>query len=126
MPHSFDNSKPIYVQVREILEDMILKEQIKEGEQAPSSTQLAKFYKINHITVGKGVNQLVDEDILYKKRGVGMFVAEGAKEKLISHHKQQFIKEYVQPLLAEAEKLELTDKEIVRLIKQEKGSESFE
>lgn len=120
---SFDDSKPIYLQVRERLEDMIVKEQIAESEKAPSTTQMAKFFKINHITVSKGVNQLVDEEILYKKRGIGMFVAEGAREKLLHRRKQTFVKEFVHPMLEEAEKLELTEKEIKKFIDQEKGSE---
>lgn len=123
LAHSFDDSKPIYIQVRELLEDMIVKGQLKEGEQAPSSTEMSKFYKINHITVGKGVNQLVDEGILFKRRGIGMFVAEGARDKLLKNRRQTFVEEYVRPLIDEAEKLDLSEEEILKLINQEKGSE---
>lgn len=123
LAQSFDESKPIYIQVRERLEDMIVKGQIEEGEQAPSTTQLSKFYKINHITVGKGVNQLVDEGVLFKKRGIGMFVSEGAKNKLLDNRRQTFVAEYIRPLLEEAEKLDLTQEDVMNFIKQEKGSE---
>lgn len=123
LPQSFDDNKPIYIQVRERLEDMIVKGQLEEGEQAPSTTQLSKFYKINHITVGKGVNQLVEEGILFKKRGIGMFVSEGAKEKLLENRRQTFVAEFIQPLLEEAEKLGLTQEEVANMLKQEKGSE---
>ncbi|WP_425541702.1 GntR family transcriptional regulator [Alkalibacterium iburiense] len=123
MPQSFDDSKPIYIQVRERLEDMIVKGQLEEGEQAPSTTQLSKFYKINHITVGKGVNQLVDEGVLFKKRGIGMFVSDGAKEKLLENRKKTFVAEYIHPLLVEAEKLGITKEELSNMLKQEKGSE---
>lgn len=123
LAQSFDESKPIYIQVRERLEDMIVKGQIEEGEQAPSTTQLSKFYKINHITVGKGVNQLVDEGVLFKKRGIGMFVSEGAKNKLLDNRRQTFVAEYIRPLLEEAEKLDLTQEDVMKFIKQEKGSE---
>lgn len=85
-----DQDKPIYVQIREKIEDQIVDEQLKEGEQAPSTNQLVSFYKINHATVSKGVNQLVEEGILFKKRGIGMFVAEGAREKLIQKEKMLF------------------------------------
>lgn len=120
----FDQDKPIYIQVREKIEDQIINYQLKEGEQAPSTNQLVNFYKINHATVSKGVNQLVDEGILYKKRGIGMFVAEGAREKLIQKRKRTFIEDYIVNLVQEAEKLGITEKEIVSYIKQVKGRES--
>lgn len=120
----FDQDKPIYIQVREKIEDQIINYQLKEGEQAPSTNQLVNFYKINHATVSKGVNQLVDEGILYKKRGIGMFVAEGAREKLVQKRKRTFIEDYIVNLVQEAEKLGITEKEIVSYIKQVKGRES--
>lgn len=123
LAHSFDDNKPIYIQVRERLENMIVTGQLKEGEQTPSSTEMSKFYKINHITVGKGVNQLVDEGILYKKRGIGMFVEKGARERLLENRRQTFVKEYIRPLMDEADKLDMTNEEILRLIKEEKGRE---
>lgn len=121
MKQSFDQNKPIYVQVREIIEDQIIKEQIQEGEQIPSTTQLVNFYKINHITVSKGVNQLVEDGILYKKRGIGMFVAEGAREKLIKKRKASFVNDYVVKLVEEANKLGITEEEVISYIKKVKG-----
>ncbi|GFZ80530.1 GntR family transcriptional regulator [Compostibacillus humi] len=121
MSKYFDPDKPIYVQVREKIEDQIINRQLQEGDQAPSTNQLVSFYKINHATVSKGVNQLVDEGILYKKRGIGMFVAEGAREKLIQKRKESFMEDYVVKLVQEAEKLGITEEEMVSLIKQVKG-----
>lgn len=121
MSKYFDPDKPIYVQVREKIEDQIINRQLQEGDQAPSTNQLVNFYKINHATVSKGVNQLVDEGILYKKRGIGMFVAEGAREKLIQKRKQSFMEDYVVKLVQEAEKLGITEEEMVDLIIQVKG-----
>ncbi len=118
----FDQDKPIYLQIREKIEDQIVDNQLKEGDQAPSTTQLVSFYKINHATVSKGVNQLVEEGILYKKRGIGMFVAEGAREKLIQKRKEDFMDNYVIALVKEANKLEITDQELFELIKKCKGS----
>ncbi len=118
----FNQDKPIYVQIREKIEDQIVNDQLKEGEQAPSTNQLAAFYKINHVTVSKGVNQLVEEEILYKKRGIGMFVAEGAKEKLITKRKDAFKDAFIVGLVLEAEKLGISESEIVEYIKQVKGS----
>ncbi|QCR32245.1 GntR family transcriptional regulator [Lysinibacillus sp. SGAir0095] len=122
MSNFFDQDKPIYLQIREKMEDQIVNNQLKEGDQAPSTTQLVNFYKINHATVSKGVNQLVEEGILYKKRGIGMFVAEGAREKLIQKRKDAFKENYVVGLVQEANKLGITDQELFDLIKKCKGS----
>ena len=117
----FDQDKPIYLQVREKIEDQIVNNQLHEGEQAPSTNQLVSFYKINHATVSKGVNQLVEEGILFKKRGIGMFVAEGAREKLIQKRKDAFVDEYIVKLVQEADKLNISETEIIELIKKVKG-----
>lgn len=118
-----EHDKPIYIQIREKIEDQIVNNQLKEGDQAPSTNQLVNFYKINHATVSKGVNQLVDEGILYKKRGIGMFVAEGAKNTLIQKRKDAFVDDYIVGLVLEAEKLGINEDEIVKYIKKVKGSE---
>ena len=122
MSNSFNNDKPIFIQVREIIEDQIVNGLLMEEEQAPSTNQLVSFYKINHTTVAKGINQLVDEGILYKKRGIGMFVSAGAKDKLIDKRKKAFSDEYVVPLVQEASKLGISINEIINLINQVKGS----
>lgn len=118
--NQLDSDKPIFIQVREMIEDQIVNDQLKEGDQAPSTNQLVQFYKINHATVSKGINQLVEEDILFKKRGVGMFVMEGAKKKLIQKRKESFMDNYVIGLVQEAEKLKVSEQEIFDLIKQAK------
>jgi len=122
LSNHFDSNKPIFIQIRERIEDQIVNNQLIEGDQAPSTTQLVNFYKVNHATVSKGVNQLVDEGILFKKRGVGMFVAEGAKTKLVEKRKELFVDNYVLGLVEEADKLGISEKEIVQLIKKVKGS----
>lgn len=119
MPNTLNDKLPLYIQVRNRLEDMIVKGQLNEGDQTPSTTQLAEFYKINHITVGKGVNQLVEEGVIYKKRGIGMFVAEGAREKLLSSRRKKFAADYVRPLLKEADKLDLSKEEVAQIFKEE-------
>jgi len=120
----FDHDKPIYLQIREKIEDQIVNDQLKEGEQAPSTNQLVSFYKINHATVSKGINQLVEEGILFKKRGIGMFVAEGAKGMLVQKRKDAFVDDYIVGLVREAEKLGITENEIVQLISKVKRSDS--
>lgn len=120
MANLLDSNKPIYLQIREKIEEQIVKDLLKEGEQAPSTNQLVNFYKVNHQTVSKGVNQLVDEGILYKKRGVGMFVAEGAKERLIEKRKEAFIENFVVAMVREARILGISDDELLELIKRVK------
>lgn len=119
MANQLNDKQPIYVQIRNLLEDMIVKGQLKEGEQTPSTAQLSEFYKINHITVSKGVNQLVDEGILLKKRGLGVFVAEGAREKLLEKRRQAFVADFIRPLITEANSLNLNEDEVFQWIKQE-------
>lgn len=120
MANLLDSNQPIYLQIREKIEEQIVKDLLKEGEQAPSTNQLVNFYKVNHQTVSKGVNQLVDEGILYKKRGVGMFVAEGAKERLIEKRKEAFIENFVVAMVREAKILGISDDDLLELIKRAK------
>lgn len=112
------SDKPIYIQIRERIEDQIVNGQLQEEEQAPSTNQLVNFYRINHATVTKGVNQLVEEEILYKKRGLGVFVATGAREKLLAKRRKAFIDEYVMPLVEEATKLGIPKDEVIAHIQQ--------
>lgn len=123
MKKKLDDSKPIFLQIKDRIEDQIVNNQLKEHDRIPSTTQLVNFYKINHLTVAKGVNLLVEEGIVYKKRGVGMFVAEGAREKLLKKRRKLFVDEYVLPLVEEADKLGITEQEIFNLIREMKGSE---
>ncbi|MGG6311392.1 GntR family transcriptional regulator [Paenibacillus macerans] len=120
MSPSFDDKKPIFLQIKELVEDQIVNDQLKEHEQIPSTTQLVQFYKINHLTIAKGINLLVDAGILYKKRGVGMFVAEQAKEQLLEQRKERFLDEYVLPMLREAAKLGIAENDMYLLMKQAK------
>lgn len=126
MKVNFEADKPIYVQVRERIEDQIIKRQLRDDEQAPSTNQLVNYYKINHATVSKGINQLVEEGILYKKRGIGMFVAAGARDKILEKRRQSFVEDYIVTLVQEANKLDMTTEDILQLINQVKGSEQHE
>lgn len=124
MVNPTDSAKPLFLQIRELIEDQIVNDQLKEGDQAPSTNQLVNFYKINHATVSKGITQLVNEGILFKKRGIGMFVAEGAKKTLVQQRKKAFVDNYVTGLVQEAEKLGITEQEIIELIKSTKGRDA--
>lgn len=111
-----DETKPIYVQIAEAIEDEILKNILKEGDQVLSTNQFASIYQINPATAGKGINMLVDEGILYKKRGIGMFVAEGSKKMIIEKRKNSFYQEYVIKMLSEAQKLDISKEELIQMI----------
>ncbi len=126
MGQSFDNSKPIFLQIKERIEDQIVNKDLKEDEQIPSTTHIVHFFKVNHLTVAKGINILVDEGIIYKKRGVGMFVAAGAREKLLQKRKETFADSYVTPMLQEAKKLGLTDRELMNIINKIKECDFIE
>ena len=90
MVFTMDDSRPIFLQIAEHIEDDIIEGRLQEESQVPSTTQFASFFKINPATAAKGVNLLVDENILYKKRGIGMFVATGAKARLMEKRKESF------------------------------------
>lgn len=91
---------------------------IKAGERVPSTNELAKHYQINPATARQGMNELVAENILQIKRGVGMFVTEDAKEILIEQRKQTFYEKYIVPLQNEANKLQITDEQVYELLKK--------
>lgn len=123
MSHSIDDSQPIFQQIARRIADDIINGTTKEGEQVPSTNQFAKHYQINPATAAKGINLLVEQEILFKKRGVGMFVAEGAKEILLKERKVEFYERYIVPLLQEAEYLQLSKTQIKQLI-DEGGNET--
>jgi DNA-binding transcriptional regulator YhcF (GntR family) len=111
-----DDSRPIFLQIAEAIENDILAGSLPEEGQVPSTNEFAAFYRINPATAGKGVNLLVDEGILYKKRGIGMFVATGSQARLATKRRDQFEAEFVRPLIAEAAKLGLTKTQLVSMI----------
>jgi len=113
-----DDSKPIFQQIAELIEDDILRGALPEESQVPSTNQFAAYYRINPATAAKGVNLLVDQGILYKKRGIGMFVATGAREALMEKRRKQFYDQFVAAMLAEAEKLGITREELVEMIRR--------
>ncbi|TNJ60157.1 GntR family transcriptional regulator [Paenibacillus hemerocallicola] len=118
MSFLIDDSRPIFVQIAERIEDDIIKGVLPEESQVLSTNQFAAFYKINPATAAKGVNLLVDEGILYKKRGIGMFVAEGARAKVIEKRKEQFFEEYVVTMVREAKKLGISAEQLTDMIRR--------
>ncbi len=116
MKLELNDHEPIFIQISKAIEDEILCDSIKEGMQVPSTTELSKFYKINPATVLKGVNILVNREILFKKRGIGMFVSKGAKEIIKKGRKENFKEIYLKDLIGEAKKLGITKEELLDMI----------
>jgi GntR family transcriptional regulator len=110
--------KPIFIQIAEAIEDAIVTGVFPEQSQIPSTTEISVSYKINPATVLKGMNILVDEGVIYKKRGLGMFVSPGAGEKIRFKRKTQFYDQYVDRMLSEARKLGLGKQEIIAMIER--------
>lgn len=113
-----DDSRPIFMQIAEKIENDIIEGVLPEESQVPSTNQFAAFYQINPATAAKGVNQLVDQGILYKRRGIGMFVKEGSRGVLVEKRKEQFYDQYVLSMLREAEKLGITKDELSNMIRK--------
>ena len=118
MDLDFESEKPIYLQISEQIEDEIFTGAFKEETQIPSTTEISVSFKINPATVLKGMNLLVEEGMIYKKRGVGMFVSSGAQEKIRMKRKDQFYQRYIENLVAEAKKLGLSKEQILELIER--------
>lgn len=116
-----DDNRPIFVQIAELIENDIIDGTVPEETQVPSTNQFAAFYSINPATAAKGVNLLVEQGILYKKRGIGMFVAAGARSELTNKRRQQFYEQYVAAMIREAAKLGITTEQLSEMIR--KGDE---
>lgn len=108
--------KSIYLQISEMIENDILRDILQEEERVPSTNELAHLYTINPATAAKGINILVDAGVLYKKRGIGMFVATGAKKAIQMRRKEQFYDNYVKTLVTEAESLGISREELLSMI----------
>ena len=110
--------KPIFIQIAEQLEDSIFTKVFPEETKIPSTNELSSLLNINPHTVLKGMNLLVDEEIIYKKRGLGMFVKKGAVNKILLKRQSQFYEQYVAALIQEASKLHMKKEEIISLIER--------
>lgn len=112
-----EEGRALFLQIAESVEDSIVDGSLAEEAQAPSTNELAAFYRINPATAAKGVAMLVDKGVLYKRRGIGMFVAPGARDRVLAERRGLFADRYVDPLLAEARKLGLDADDLTRLIR---------
>jgi len=115
-----DESRPIFIQITEHVENEIIEGSLAEGDQIPSTNELAAFYRINPATALRGVNRLVDDGIVAKRRGIGMFVTPGARARLIERRRADFATEYIRPLIIEAEKLGIDLDALAGLLRAER------
>ena len=120
MNEFLSKEKSIYIQISEMIENDILRDILLEEEKVPSTNDLAKMYTINPATAAKGVNILVDSGVLYKKRGIGMFVSEGAKEMITKRRKAEFYDNYVKAIVEEAISLGITRADLIKMIDEAK------
>jgi len=114
-----DDTRPIFVQIAEQIENDIVSGDIAEETPIPSINEFAAYHRINPATALKGVTRLVDDGILYKKRGIGMFVTTGAQSRLIAARQERFADDFVGPLLAEAGKLGIGTDQLTEMIRKE-------
>jgi len=118
MQPAFDPQKPLFLSIAEWLEDAILAGIYGEEDRVPSITEVSVQYNINPATALKGVNLLVEAGLLYKKRGMGMFVSHGARQNLLARRQQQFFDGYVQPLVHEAQRLQIGRQDLQAMIER--------
>lgn len=118
MQFHFDESAPLYQQIANQLEEMIFTGGFDEGKQIPSTNQLSQQLHINPATVLKGMNVLVNEGLIEKRRGRGMFVREGAQEKIMEQRKESFYNDYIRSLVIEARKLGINQQHLLELIER--------
>jgi GntR family transcriptional regulator len=113
-----DDGTPLFQQIADQLVSDIVDGALAEGARVPSSNEFAAFYRINPATAAKGINLLVDDGILEKRRGVGMFVVAGARDRLITLRRNEFGRRLIDPLLTEARRLGISTDELIEMIAQ--------
>lgn len=119
MQFNFNSSEPLYLQVAAQIENAIFLGSFAANEQIPSTTEISRDFKINPATVLKGMNILVNEGLIEKKRGLGMFVLADAQEKIRVKRQNEFFHDYIQKMIVEARNLGLGKEAVISLV--EKG-----
>ncbi len=119
-----DDGAPLFSQIAELLAAEIADGALNEGDRVPSTNELAAFHRINPATAAKGINMLIEQGLLEKHRGIGMFVATGARAKLLEERRQQFAARFVEPMVAEANRLGLGTEALIDLIHASRSNTS--
>ncbi len=122
MLYTFNSDTPIFLQLASLLEDDIFSGVYEEGSAIPSTNELSVLLHINPATVLKAMNILLANNLIEKRRGIGMFVVKGARKRIKEKRKEEFNDKYIIPLLKEAEKLSIKKEDLFLLI--EKGSKN--
>ncbi|MEQ4206491.1 GntR family transcriptional regulator [Actinopolymorpha sp. B9G3] len=117
-----DEGSPLFVQIAEQIADDIAEGNLAEGERVPSTNELAAYYRINPATAAKGINVLIDDGLLEKRRGIGMFVAPGARERLVTERRKRFAELYIDRMLIEARRLGIDDDTLVSMVRDASNS----
>lgn len=123
MTEKLKEDQPIFIQIAELIETSIVEETYLAHDQVPSTNEFAKHYQINPATAAKGTNLLVDQGILYKKRGVGMFVTDQAKTIIMKKRQERFYDYFVLPLVEEARMIQLPKEQLFKWIEEELNDE---
>lgn len=119
---AFDGREPIFLQIADQIRTQVLSGALREEEQVMSTTQYATAYRINPATAAKAFAELVEEGTLYKRRGVGMFVAPGARERLVAARRERFFTDVVDPVAEQVRLLGIPlDDVVARLREQAHG-----
>lgn len=119
MKPTLNEDTPIFLQIADMIKDDLVEGLLSEGEQIPSTTELSNFYNINRATAQKGIALLMDEGIVAKKRGIGVFIAEDARDKLVNTRMQDFSNSYIQNMVKEAKRLNISKAELIRRVEQD-------
>ena len=114
----FDDSSPIYLQIADRIRRSVLSGELREGDQVMSTTQYATTHRINPATAAKAMGLLVDEGLIHKRRGIGMFVSDGAREQLRTARRESYWEQVMQPALDDARALGITTDEIIIWLKE--------
>lgn len=110
---------PIYLQISQFIENEIISNRLTTDDKVPSTNEFSKSMNVNPATAGKGLNELVNQGILYKKRGLGMFVTKGAKNIIVNKRKKFFMKHLLPEFLNEAKQLNISKEELIEMIGRE-------
>lgn len=118
MKLNLESMIPIYIQIAEGIEDDIVNSILTEGERAYSQYQVANEYNINPATAAKGIKLLEEEGILFKKRGLGMYVNRGAKDVIIKKRRDKFISQTLVDVVLKAKQLGLSRDELLKIMEK--------
>ena len=111
-----NDTEPLFLQIARLIQEQIMDGELKPGQRAPSTNELAAFHSINPATARKGLILLVEAGVLEKRRGIGMFVTEGAPERIVAKRREDFAGDYIAPLIDEALRLGYSRTDLHNLI----------